>query len=115
VKLAPIDKAVDCDRSVTDTIVIITTEGQFSVAPPHLCAKAETPVTVRFSPRLPAGTVTMTAKPFIDAPWLKAANPATAPWEDSFTPPAEAKGSTFVYTITAIGWGTIDPMISVRD
>ena len=119
-KPATPEKQVPCPGNGLHTIKIVTNKNQFSVEPPHLCVEAGKPIKVVFSPNappgtLPAGTVTVKPKPGVDATWLDAENPATQPWEVIIKAPASAKGQSFLYNVKAIGWGIIDPMITVDD
>ncbi len=118
-KLPPLQNVVSCPPGGTQVITIIANRAQFSVAPPHLCVKLDpdedAEITVNFTGNHGAGVITLVAKPFVDAPWLSASNPDTNPDKATITVPAGTAHGTYFYTVTAIGWGTIDPMISIDD
>ena len=104
---------VPCQNAGPKLIIIVATKAQFSVQPPHLCAKVEDEITVRFTGKHDKGDITLKAKPYSDAAWLDVSNPGTNPDEVTFTVPQGTTHDTYFYTVTADGWGTIDPMISV--
>ena len=107
-------EVVECDQAAQKTITIVANKSQFAVKPPHLCVDPGDTITVNFSGNHPAGTFTIVAKPFIDAPWLSATNPGTNPDKATINVPGDAGGDqTYFYNVTAIGWGTIDPMVTV--
>ena len=114
VSLPPLKDVVPCENG-PKVITIVANKGQFSVAPPHLCVGPNDNIKVIFTGNNDAGIITLKAKFFIDAPWLTATNPAGNPQQAIITVPADADLSTYFYTITAVGFGTIDPMITVDD
>jgi hypothetical protein len=118
-KLPPLDKVVPCPPGGSKVITIVTSEAAFSVAPPHLCivmeADKDAEIKVNFAGNPAANLVSLKAKPFVDAPWLSATNPGGRTNQATITVPAGTAHGTYFYTVTAIGWGTIDPMISVDD
>lgn len=114
VKLPPLDEVVGCDKNGPKVITIVANKAQFSVAPPHLCVDGGDSIMVNFTGNHSAGTITLNAKPYIDAAWLTATNPGTNPDQATIDVPTSAGGEvTYFYNVTAIGWGTIDPMITV--
>ena len=119
VMLPPLKKIVPCPTGGSKVITIVANKAQFSVAPPHLCIEADpdkdTAITVNFTGNHGANVISLEAKPFVDAPWLSASNPGTNPDKATITVPAGTAHATYFYTVTAIGWGTIDPMISIDD
>ena len=119
IRLPPLAKVVACPPGGSNVITIVATAGQFSVAPPHLCIQGDeeedVEIKVNFVGNHAANVISLAAKPFIDAPWLKASNPGSNPDQATITVPAGTAAATYYYTVTAIGWGTIDPMISIDD
>lgn len=117
VMLPPLDNVVPCPTGGTNNITIIANTSQFSVAPPHLCIHVEedqdTEIYVNFAGNHDPNVIHIAAKAFINAPWLSASNPGTTPDKATITVPAGTAAGTYYYTVTAIGWGTIDPMITV--
>lgn len=104
---------VKCQQGGPKVIIIVATKAQFSVQPPHLCAKVKDEITVKFTGNHDKGVITLKAKPYSVATWLDVSNPGTNPDEATFTVPQGTTHDTYFYTVTADGWGTIDPMISV--
>jgi hypothetical protein len=104
---------VKCQKGGPKVITIVANNAQFSVAPPHLCVEEEDEIKVNFTGNHAKGVITLKAKPDSDAAWLDVSNPGTNPDHATFTVPQGTTHATYFYTVTADGWGTIDPMISV--
>jgi len=104
---------VECDRSRQKTITVVATKSEFAVRPPHLCIDPGDTITVNFTGNHPAGTFTLMPKPFVDATWLSATNPGTSPDKATIHVPGDADRTTYFYNVLAVGWGTIDPMVTV--
>ena len=114
-KLPPLKATlVPCQNSGPKVIIIVATDTHFSVQPPHLCVQAGNDIKVNFTGDHDQGAIILKAKPFIDADWLAASNPGTPPDQATITVPQDTTDATYFYTVTAEGWGTIDPMITVH-
>lgn len=113
--LAPLSDIIDCPGDGKKTITIITNKNEFSIKPPHLCIEAEDVIVVNFTGNNDAGTIVLKAKPFIDADWLSATNPGTNPDKATIIVPAETDPALYLYDVVAAGFGTIDPMITVKE
>ena len=110
------ENMVACGPGTTKVINIVATPGQFSVAPPRLCIDEEdlpAEIKVNFAGNHDPDVITIAPKTGVSAPWLNASTPGTNPDQTTITVPAGTATDTYLYNVTAIGWGVIDPMISV--
>ena len=100
-------------------ITIVANKGAFLVAPPHLCVFHGDAITVNFSLEKNAakGTATISPKTESTAPWLKASNPGgMVPQKATISVDGKANEEVpYEYKVTVIGWGVIDPMITVKE
>lgn len=100
--------------------IVVTAEyANYSVVPPVLCAKVDEEITVQFIGNKPAGTIILSAKPWIEgAEWLYAENPGgRGVQEAKFTIDKNAAPPgvrvNYPYNVTFVGELVIDPMMSI--
>ena len=114
--LAPLKKIVKCKK--IKTIIITATEETLSVSPPHLCIKKEgkeQTIKVDFVvDKYDPAAIELKAKWSIDAPWLHATNSEANPKEEIIVPEGTI-AALYPYDIIVDGFGTIDPMITVKE
>lgn len=107
------DKRPDCPGAGQNKIRVLANQGNFGVEPPHLCVDPGDSIDVQIVGNHEPGDVTMRGSGWFAPKWLRGSN-SKSNAGFTITAPDEGSDDPFFYMITVDGYGTIDPMITVR-